>query len=231
VTTPEVGQWKIPVFWIDTEPKATMQLLDDASVDIEAWLAGKVSNKFARFENAEFVGGNANKIRGFARGYSVAADSGSGVAWASIGYVATGVNGDFAASAKGDKLFDLMGTLKNEYLSNAAWFTNRAVVTAIRKFKDGQNNYLWQPSFIAGQPETIMGFPVVRMEDMPAIATDSYSLAFGNMAEAYQIVDRQGIRVLRDNLTSKPYVKFYTTKRTGGGMVNFEAIKLMKFAS
>lgn len=231
VTTPEVGRWKISVFWIDTEPKATMQLLDDASVDIEAWLAGKVSSKFSRFENAEFVGGNANKIRGFARGYTTAADSGSGVTWGQIGHVVTGVNGDFAASAKGDKLYDLMGTLKSEYLTGAAWFTNRAVVTAIRKFKDGQNNYLWQPSFIAGQPETIMGYPVARMEDMPALATDSYSLAFGNMAEAYQIVDRQGIRVLRDNLTSKPYVKFYTTKRTGGGVVNFEAIKLMKFST
>jgi HK97 family phage major capsid protein len=227
--TPEVGKWSIPVFWIDTEPKATQQLLDDAAVNIEAWLSGKVADKFARFENNEFVTGAANKIRGFAAGYTFAADSGSGVTWGSIGYVATGVDGDFAASAKGDKLYDLMGTLKNAYLGNAAWFTRRSVITDIRKFKDGQNNYLWQPSFIAGQPETIMGYPVARMEDIPAKGSSSYSLFFGDMGAAYQIVDRAGIRVLRDNLTSKPYVKFYTTKRVGGGMVNFEAIKAMKF--
>ena len=116
-------------------------------------------------------------------------------------------------------------------LAGAAWFTRRAVVTAIRKFKDGQNNYLWQPSFIAGQPETIMGYPVARMDDMPALATDSLSLAFGNMAAAYQIVDRMGVRVIRDNLTSKPYVKFYTAKRTGGAVVNFEALKFLKFGT
>ena len=229
--TPQVGKWKIPVFWIDTEPKATQQLLDDAAVDIEAWLGGKVADKFARFENNQFVAGNANKIRGFISGYDVAADDGTGVTWGKIGYVATGVDGDFAASAKGDKLYDLMGLLKNEYLNGAAWFTRRSVITDIRKFKDGQNNYLWQPSFIAGQPETIMGYPVARMEDVPAKASNSYSLAFGNLKEAYQIVDRQGIRVLRDPYTAKPYVKFYTTKRTGGGVVNYEAIKLMKFGT
>lgn len=229
-TTPQVGKWSIPVYWIDTEPKATQQLLDDAAVDIEAWLSDKVGNKFGRFENREFVLGSAAKIQGFL-GYTTAADSGSGVTWGQIGHVVTGVNGDFAASAKGDKLYDLMGTLKSDYLEGAAWFTNRGVVTAIRKFKDGQNNYLWQPSFIAGQPETIMGYPVARMEDMPALATNSLSLAFGNMREAYQIVDRQGIRVLRDPYTSKPFVKFYTTKRVGGAVVNFEAIKVMKFTT
>lgn len=229
--TPQVGRWSIPVFWIDTEPKATQQLLDDAAVDVEAWLADKVAAKFTRFENNQFVVGNANKIRGFVSGYDAATDSGSGVDWGKVGYVATGVDADFAASAKGDKLYDLMGLLKNEYLTGAAWFTNRKIITAIRKFKDGQNNYLWQPSFVAGTPETIMGFPVARMEDMPALASNSFSLAFGNLKEAYQIVDRTGIRVLRDPYTAKPYVKFYTTKRVGGGLVNFEAIKLMKFGT
>lgn len=229
--TPEVGRWSIPVFWIDAEPKATQQLLDDANVDIEGWLAGKVADKIGRFENAEYVTGSANKIRGFNGGYTFAADSGSGVTWGTLGYVATGVDGDFAASAKGDKLIDLMGLLKNQYLANAAWFTRRSVITDIRKFKDGQSNYLWQPSFVAGQPETIMGYPVARMEDMPAKASNSYSVAFGDLRTAYQIVDRQGVRVLRDPYTSKPYVKFYTTRRTGGGVVNFEALKFLKFGT
>jgi HK97 family phage major capsid protein len=229
--TPEVGKWKIPVFWIDTEPKATQQLLDDAAVDIDAWLSGKVSSKFARFENAEFVTGSANKIRGIT-GYDTAADDGSGVNWGTIGHVISGADGGFVADASKpvDKLIDLMGALKQEYLSNAVWFTRRSVITAMRKFKDTTNQLLWQPSLIVGQPETFMGYPIARMEDMPALTTGSLSLGFGDLRQAYQIVDRQGIRVLRDNLTSKPYVKFYTTKRTGGGMVNFEAIKLMKFS-
>ncbi|MEQ1901872.1 MAG: phage major capsid protein [Devosia sp.] len=230
-TTAQVGKWRIPVFWIDTEPKATQQLLDDAAVDVEAWHADKVANKFGRFENAEFITGSANKIRGFVNGYTVAADSGAGVTWGTIGYLATGVSADFAATVKGDKLIDLVGLLKNEYLTGAAWFTRRTVITAIRKFKDGAGNYMWQPSFVAGQPETILGYAVARCEDMPALAADSLSLAFGNLKEAYQIVDRQGIKVLRDPYTAKPYVKFYTTKRVGGGVVNFEAIKLMKFGT
>lgn len=229
--TAEVGKWKIPVFWIDSEPKATQQLLDDAGVNIEMWHGDKVATKFARFENAEFVAGSANKIRGFAGGYTFAADSGSGVTWGSLGYVATGVDADFAASAKGDKLYDVMGLLKSGYLTNAAWFAKRSLITDIRKFKDGQSNYLWQPSFVAGQPETIMGYPVARMEDMPTKASGSFSLAFGDMRTAYQIVDRQGVRVLRDPYTSKPYVKFYTTKRTGGGVVNFDALKFLKFGT
>jgi HK97 family phage major capsid protein len=231
-TTPQVGKWRIPVYWIDTEPKATQQLLDDAAVNIEAWLAGKVADKFGRFENAEFVAGSIGNIRGLVD-YTVAADSGSGVTWGQIGFVKSGLNGDFMTDANKpvDALIDLMGTLKGEYMANAKWFTRRSVITKMRKFKATDNQYLWQPSLIAGTPETFMGHPVIRMEDFPTLATNSLSLAFGDMARAYQIVDRQGIRVLRDQYTSKPFVKFYTTKRTGGGVVNFEAIKLMRFAT
>ncbi|MCX5478459.1 phage major capsid protein [Kaistia geumhonensis] len=230
-TTPQVGKWRIPVFWIDTEPKATQQLLDDAAVDIEGWLSGKVGDKFSRFENSEFVNGAANKILGLAKGYTAAADSGAGVTWGQVGYVATGSDGAFAGSNPADKLIDLMGALKGAYLNNARWLTRRSVVTLIRKFKDGQGNYLWQPAFTLGTPESIMGFPVTRAEDMPAVASNSYSLAFGDFAAAYQIVDRQGIRVLRDPYTAKPFIKFYTTKRVGGGVVNFEAYKLLKFGT
>lgn len=229
-TTPQVGRWRIPVFWIDTEPKTTQQLLDDAAVDIEGWLAGKVSDKFSRFENAEFVTGAANKIRGMTA-YTMASDTGAGVTWGTVGYTFTGTSADFASSNPADKLYDLMGTLKPPYLGNARWLTRRSVVTKIRKFKDGMGNYLWQPSFVANQPETIMGYPVTRAEDMPALASDSLSLGFGDFAQFYQIVDRQGIRVLRDNLTSKPFVKFYTTKRVGGGVLNYEAVKFMKFGT
>ncbi len=229
-TTPQVGRWEILTYWIDTEPKATQQLLDDASVNIEAWLSQKVADKFARFENAEFVTGSTGKIRGLTS-YTTAADSGSGVTWGTIGHVVTGANGALASSNPLDKFHDLMGALKQAYLMNARWLTRRSVITLIRKVKDGEGNYIWQPSFVAGQPETIMAYPVTRAEDMPAIATGSLSLGFGDFMTGYQIVDRQGIRVMRDPYTSKPFIKFYTTKRTGGGVVNFESFKLLKFSA
>lgn len=228
-TTPQIGKWRIPVHWIDTEPKATQQLLDDANVDVEAWLSGKVGDKFARFENSEFVTGSKNRILGFAAGYTFAADSGSGVTWGQLGYSATAVNGDFPAANPGDFIHTMVGLLKNDYLANARWITRRSVITKIRKFKVGTGDYLWQPSFVAGQPETIAGYPVARMEDMPALGNNSYSLAFGDLGQGYQVVDRVGIRVLRDPFTAKPFIKFYTTKRTGGGVLNYEAIKLAKF--
>jgi HK97 family phage major capsid protein len=228
-TTPQFGKWRIPVFIIDTEPKATQQLLDDAAIDVEGWLADKVGNKMGRFENSEFVNGAANKIRGFAAGYVMAADDGTGVSWGQIGYVATGVNGDFAATKPADKLHDLIGALKVDYLPNARFVTRRTVITKIRKFKDANDRYILQPSLVLGSPDTLMGYPLVRAEDMPALGNSSKSLAFGDFAQAYQIVDRQGARVLRDPYTAKPYIKFYTTRRTGGGIVNYEAIKLLSF--
>lgn len=228
-TTPQIGKWRIEVHTIDSEPKATQQLLDDAFVDVEAWLAEKVSAKFGRFENSEFVNGAANKIRGFAAGYTMTADDGSGVPWGEIGFIATGVNGDFAAAPKADKLHDLVGAVKVDYLPNAHFLTRRTVVTKMRKFVDDNKNYIWQPSLVMGTPETLLGYPLIRAEDMPALGNGSKSLAFGDFRQAYQIVDRQGVRVLRDPYTAKPYVKFYTTKRTGGGVVNFEAIKLLSF--
>lgn len=232
-TTPQIGKWSIPVWIIDSEPKATQSILDDASVDVEAWLSGKVADKFARFENAEFVTG-ATKIRGITS-YTTAADSGSGVTWGQIGHLVTGTNGAFGGTVatQADKLIELMGLLKNAYLPNARWVSRRSVLNLIRRFKIGATTdaYVWSPGLGVGMPETILGFPVSRMEDMPALATDSLSLGFGDFRTAYQIVDRIGIRVLRDPYTSKPFVKFYTTKRTGGGVVNFEAIKFMKFGT
>lgn len=228
-TTPQIGKWRIPVFWIDTEPKTTQQLLDDANVDVEAWLAGKVADKFARFENNEFINGTLN-IRGIVT-YTNTADTGS-VPWGQIGYIASGKAAAFASVAPADALFDMVGAVKRPYLGNSRWVTRRSVITAIRKFKGATTgDYLWQPGLQAGQPENLIGYPVTRAEDMPALASGSFSLGFGDFRAGYQIVDRAGIRVLRDNLTAKPYVKFYTTKRTGGGVVNFEAYKLMKFAT
>lgn len=229
--TPQLGEWEIPVHEMFAEPHATQRLLDDASVDMEAWLGEKVGDRFGRLENAAFVTGNGvRRPRGFAS-YPVAADDGSGVAWGTIGVVNSGANGAFAASNPADRVHDLVGTLKSAYLQGATFVTRRTVITAIRKFKDGQGQYLWQPSLVMGEPEQLVGYPIVRAEDLPALAANSLSLWFGNFAQGYQIVDRQGTRVLRDPFTRKPFVKFYTTRRTGGAVVNFEAIKAMRFAA
>ena len=229
-TTPQIGKWRIPVFMIDTEPKATQQLLDDAAVDVEAWLAGKVSDKFARFENNEFING-ASKIRGICS-YTTAATADSSRAWGQLEHVATGVSGDFAASAPADILYDIEGAMKTGYLAGASWVTRRAVITKVRKFKGATTgDYLWQPGLQAGKPAQLIGYPILMAEDMPTLASGSLSMAFGNFQVGYQILDRQGIRVLRDPYTAKPYIKFYTTKRTGAGVLNFEAVKFVKFGS
>ena len=164
------------------------------------------------------------------RGYlDYAKVAGASWSWGNLGYIATGVAGGFAASNPADKLMDLAYALKSGYRQNAVWTMNRKTQSAIRKFKDGQGNYLWQPALAAGAKASLLGFPVVEVEHMPDIAADAYALAFGDFARGYLIVDRVGVRVLRDPYSSKPYVLFYTTKRVGGGVQNFEALKLMKF--
>jgi HK97 family phage major capsid protein len=231
-TTPQIEKWEIPIASYDTEPKATSNLLDDADRDVEGWLADKVSNKFGRFESNEHLNGvgGATKIRGLFQ-YDTAVDSGSGVSWGSIGYIVTGVNGDFAASNPADKIFDLIGLLKDAYLANAAFLTRRSVVTKMRKFKDSQGNYLWQPSLVIGAPEMFGGYPIRRGEDVPGLSDNGFSMAFGDFKETYTIFDRQGFRVIRDHLTEKPYVKFWTSKRSGGGVINFESAKFLKFST
>lgn len=230
-TTPQIGKWSIPTWIIDTEPKVTQKLLDDANVNVESWLAEKIADKFARFENTEFLTG-ASRIRGLLS-YPSVVDTGSGVTWGSFGVVKTGVNGAFAATTPADILFDVQGLLKNAYLGNAKWSMRRKTITAIRKMKESTTNaYMWQPGLQQGVPERLLGYELVRMEDMSDYTvTGALGIAFGDFAQAYQIVDRIGIRVLRDPFTAKPYVKFYTTKRVGGGAKNYEAMKFVQFAA
>ncbi|WP_160119648.1 phage major capsid protein [Rhodovarius lipocyclicus] len=229
-STPQVGTWRIPVWEGAVEPRATQKLLEDASVDVEAWLARKTADRIARGQNRRFVlGSGANEPRGFTA-YPVATTGDDTRAWGTLQVIGTGVNGDFAASSPGDILFDMVGAFKDAYLQNARWVTRREVITKIRKFKDGQGQYLWQPGLQQGQPQQIIGFPVTVAQDMPTLGASSLSMSFGDFQEGYQIVDRLGITVIRDHLTAKPYVKFWTRVRFGGGVVNFEAIKHIRFA-
>lgn len=225
--TPQLGRWRIPVHELAANPHATQKLLDDAEINMEAWLAQKVSDKFARSEATAFVSGDGvARPRGFLTYPAGTTLPGQ------IEQVETGVNGDFAAAPNGgDVLIDALYGLKAQYRANATWFMNRATTKTTRKLKDSDGSYLWSPGIAAGQPASLMGYPIASFEDMPDPATGSLSIAVGDMRAAYQIVDRTGIRVLRDQFSAKPYVQFYTTKRVGGDVVNFEAIKLIKFAA
>jgi HK97 family phage major capsid protein len=225
--TPQLGKWRIPAHELYAKPKATQKLLDDASINMEAWLASKVAEKFARDEaNAFVVGNGVNKPRGFLTFPSGTTLPGT------IERFDTGVNGAFAAAPNGgDVLINALYGLKQQYRANATWFMNRATLKLTRKLKDSDGAYLWSPGIAAGQPASLLGYPVASFEDMPDPATDSLSIAVGDMREAYQIVDRLGIRTLRDPYSAKPYVEFYTTKRVGGDVVNFEALKLIEFTA
>jgi HK97 family phage major capsid protein len=228
--TPQLGKYRIEAHEMYAQPKVSQKLLDDAAVDVEAWIADKVANKFARVEAAGYVTGDGvGKPRGFTT-YSTAATTDATRAWGVFEHIMSGASADFAASTPADKLFDLVGALKPAYKANASFATRRDVVTKVRKFKEATTNgYIWQPGLQAGQPDRLLGYPIVDLPDMPALGADSLSLAFGDFREAYTIVDRIGIRTLRDPFTAKPYVRFYSTKRTGGAVVNFEALKFLKF--
>ncbi len=223
--TPQLGVWRIPVHELYANPAATQKLLDDANINMETWLAGKVAEKFARDESAAFVNGTGvNKPRGF-----LTYDAGTTLP-GTMEQFPTGVSAAFAAAPNGgDALIDALYGLKAPYRANATWFMNRATLKLVRKLKDSDGAYLWAPGIVAGQPSAILGYPMASFEDMPDPAASSLSIAVGDMRQAYQIVDRIGIRTLRDPYTAKPYVLFYTTKRVGGDVVNFEALKLIRF--
>jgi HK97 family phage major capsid protein len=228
--TPDLGKWRIPANEIYAMPKASQQLLDDAAINIGEWLVSKVTTRFAQKEGSAFISGNgAGKPRGILS-YATAATSDATRAWGVIQHVVTGVDGDFAVSAKGDKLIDLQAELKAGYRANAVWLMNRRTAAAVRKFKDGQSNYLWQPSTQANQPDMLLGHRIVLDEEMPDVGSGTYPIAFGDFKRGYTIVDRLGIRVLRDPYSAKPYVLFYCYARVGGDVTNFEAIKLLKCA-
>jgi HK97 family phage major capsid protein len=227
-----IGRVRIPVHELYAQPKATQKLLDDAIINVEEWLINKVAAKFSRAENNAFiVGDGIGMPRGFTT-YSAQAVDDSTRAWGVLQYVPTGVNGGFASSNPADALFDLMHKLRVGYHPKASWIMPRSVADMIRKFKENTTQaYIWQPGLQQGQPATLLGFPITLGEDMPAVATGSYSLAFGNFEEGYTIVDRIGLRILRDPYTGAPFIKFRCTKRTGGDIVNFEAIKLLSFSA
>ncbi|MEO1205930.1 MAG: phage major capsid protein [Pseudomonadota bacterium] len=227
--TPTLAELSFPTMELYAMPAATSTLLDDAAVDMDAWLAEEVRSAFAEQEGKAFVTGDGvNQPKGFLSYTTV--DQGSWT-WGNVGTLSTGAAGAFPSSDAGDLLIDLIYSVKSGYRANGHFVMNRATQGEIRKMKDGEGNYLWQPAGSPGDAPTLLGFPVSEAEDMPDIAADSLSVAFGDFRRGYLIVDRVGIRVLRDPYSAKPYVLFYTTKRVGGGIQDFDAIKLLKFAA
>ena len=225
---PALAELSFPAMELYAMPAATQTLLDDAVVDVDAWLAEEVETAFAVQESAAFVTGDGvNRPRGFLNQETV---TNAAWVWGKLGTVATGAAGAFPAANPTDVLFDLVYALKAGYRQNARFVTNRRVQSTIRKFKDADGNYLWQPPLAADRAATLLGFPVTEAEDMPDASPGSLSIAFGDFRRGYLVVDRAGIRVLRDPYSAKPYVLFYTTKRVGGGVQDFDAIKLLKFS-
>ena len=221
-TTAGLSLLEFPAGELYSMPAATQTLLEDSYADIDEWLADEVEAAFSIQESAAFVSGDGDgKPKGFLD-YTIVAEASH--AWGQIGSVA----GDFTAAAAGDQIIDLIQTPKSQFRSNGRFTMNRRTVAAVRKLKDADGRYLWRPG-MNGEAQTIFGYPVTELEDMPDIGTGNAAIAFGDFRRGYLIADRQGARVLRDPYSAKPYVLFYTTKRVGGGVQNFDAIKVMVF--
>jgi HK97 family phage major capsid protein len=230
--TPELAKIRIPVHEMYARPRATQKLLDDARLNIEDWLSQKIAQKMAMMENTAFLRGDGNnKPKGILAYETVAKARWE---WGKLEELKTGVDGDFGAGRGADTLLDLFHTLKPPYIPGAVWLMSRLTQGVLRKLKDPESHeYLWQPP-LGGMPTpTLLGHPLIVCDDMPGLAqrVASKSIVFGNFKEGYQIVDRTGIRVLRDPYSSKPYVEFYTTRRVGGDVLNFEALKILNFAA
>ena len=224
--TPTLREIAIEAHELYANPAATQTALDDAVFNIEQWLADEVSIEFAEQEGAAFVAGDGVKRpRGILSYDAVENDNHK---WGKLGYVGTGGAAGFAAEDPADAVIDLYYALREQYRQGATFLTSDRVMGTVRKMKDGDGNYLWAPPTAAGEVATILQKPVVTDDNMPALGAGKIPMAFGNFQRGYLIVDRQGIRVLRNPYLKPPFVFFYTTKRVGGGVVNFEAIKLLK---
>ncbi|MEL7090635.1 MAG: phage major capsid protein [Pseudomonadota bacterium] len=223
--TPSIDRITIPLHELSALPKASQRLLDDSAFDIEGWLAGRVADKFARAEAAAFISGDGvDKPRGFLTHTMVADGSWT---WGNLGYVASGVDGDVTA----DSIVDVVYALGAEYRANATFVMSSKTASNVRKLRDNDGRFLWTDGLAAGQPATLMGFPVLIAEDMPEPASGSDSIAFGDFGAGYTVAERPDLRVLRDPFSAKPHVLFYATKRVGGDVSDFAAIKILKFAT
>ena len=224
--TPQIDRITIPVNELSAMPKISQRLLDDSAFDIEGWLAGRIADKFARSEASAFVNGDGvDKPKGFLDYPTVDEMIWT---WGNIGYVVTGTAG---AIDDGDPIIELVYALGTEYRANATFVMNSKTAGTVRKLKDADGRFLWSDGLSQGEPARLMGYPVLIAEDMPDVAADAMAIAFGDFANGYTIAERPDVRVLRDPFSAKPHVLFYATKRVGGAVSDFNAIKLLKFGT
>ncbi|EJU13991.1 phage major capsid protein, HK97 family [Sphingomonas sp. LH128] len=206
---------------------ASQTLLDDSEINIEQWLVGEIETEFARQEGIAFLSGDGtNKPFGLL-GYVTGGAAAARHPWGAI----EAVNSGAAAAFTTDGLVDTVYKLPATYEPNAKFYMNRSSLGAVRKLKDGNGNFIWQPTFVAGQPSTLLGRPVVDVPDMPNLAAGALAALFGDMRETYLVIERIGVRVLRDPYTNKPFICFYVTKRVGGGVKNPDSMKAIKIGA
>lgn len=228
--TPDLAEVAPTFGMASAKPQASEESLDDLFFNVEAWLIDSAAEAIALGEGAAFVSGNGTKKpTGFLGGPAPLSTADSSRAFGTLQYVPSLQAAAMPTSL--DTLYDLVYALRARYRRNANWVTSKLVLAALRKYKDSTNNYLWQPSLTAGQPDIFMGYPVVEAEDMPAVAASAFPLAFGDFKEGYLIADRVGMRMTRDEITTPGVVKFYIRRRTGGKIRNSQAIKLLKIAA
>ncbi|MFN2473488.1 MAG: phage major capsid protein [Sphingomicrobium sp.] len=211
-------------------PAASQQMLDDAMFDVEKWLAQEIATEFARAEGQAFVKGSGTaQPLGFLSSPNATTLDGARP-MGTVQFLGTGTAGAFPASNPQDRLIDLVQSLRQPYRQGAVFVMNSTTASVIRKFKTTDGAFIWAPGLVAGTPASLLGYPVIEAEDMPDIAANSLSIAFGNFRQGYTIAERNATTILRDPYSHKPYVHFYATKRVGGQVTNSEAIKLLKFA-
>jgi len=229
--TPTFAEIAPPTGELYANPAASQAMLDDAAFDLESWLAAEIATEFARAEGAAFVGGSGvDQPRGFLTAPTSANPDGNRPQ-GTLQFVVSGAAADFATTNPETRLIDLVHALKAGHRQGASWVMNSATLARVRKFKTADGGFLWQPGMVEGQPDRLLGYPVIEAEDMPDVAADALPIAFGNFRNGYLIAERSATSILRDPFTNKPFVHFYATKRVGGQLLDSEAIKLLKIAA
>lgn len=226
--TPLIERISIRLHQLAAMPKASQRLLDDSAFDVEGWLAEKIASRFIRSESAAFVNGDgADKPKGILLPAKV---PNSAWTWGSLGYVASGAAADFPTTNAVDCIVNLVYALAAPYRAKATFVMNSKTAGAVRKMKDADGRFMWADGLAVAEPPRLMGYPVLICEDMPDIAANAHAIAFGDFAAGYTIAERTDLRILRDPFSAKPHVLFYATKRVGGDISDYAAIKLLKFA-
>ena len=227
-STPNINRISIKLNDLLAMPKASQRLLDDAAFDVEGWLSQKIATRFIRAEASAFINGTGtDQPKGILLPTKVANASWT---WGNLGYIPTGAAADFNTTNPLDCLITLVYSLAADYRANATFVMNSKTAGAVRKIKDTEGRFMWTDSVAAGQPATLMGYRVLVSEDMPDVAANTYPIAFGDFNAGYTIAERPDLRILRDPFSAKPNVLFYASKRVGGDITDFAAIKLLKVA-